>query len=69
MNDLMIPIVTVPVMALVLTFRTTSRLLNEVGQMSEELFRGQRLPNVEFNPVEVDPVKVDTAPPGKSPNP
>lgn len=58
MNDLMIPIVTVPVLALVLTFRTTSRLLSEVGQMSEELFRGHRLPNVAFDAAPIESPRI-----------
>jgi hypothetical protein len=44
MHDLMIPLVTVPTLALLLTVRTTGRLLNQVGQWSEEIFRGHRLP-------------------------
>jgi hypothetical protein len=44
MHDFMIPLVTVPTLALLLTVRTTSRLLNQVGQWSEEIFRGHRLP-------------------------
>jgi hypothetical protein len=44
MNDFMIPLVTVPTLALLLTVRTTSRLLSQVGQLSEEIFRGHRLP-------------------------
>ncbi len=60
MNDLMIPIVTLPVLALVLTVRTTSRLLNEVGQLSEELFRGHRLPIVEFEASEERPLAPDS---------
>jgi hypothetical protein len=56
MNDLMIPLVTLPVLTLVLTVRATSRLLGEVGQLSEELFRGQRLPIVDFDAEEESPL-------------
>ncbi len=52
MNDLMIPLVTLPALALMLTFRTASRLMNEVGQLSEELFRGDRLPPLDFDDLE-----------------
>jgi hypothetical protein len=44
MHDFMIPLVTVPTLALLLTVRTTGRLLNQVGLWSEEIFRGDRLP-------------------------
>jgi hypothetical protein len=44
MHDFMIPLVTVPTLALLLTVRTTGRLLSQVGQWSEEIFRGHRLP-------------------------
>jgi hypothetical protein len=56
MNDLVISLVTLPALALVLTFRTTSRLLTEVGELSEELFRGDRLPPLEFDTEEKGPL-------------
>jgi hypothetical protein len=50
MHNLMIPLVTLPALALWMTARTTHKLLTEAGQWSEELFRGDRLPPLEFPP-------------------
>jgi len=48
MNDLLISLTTLPTLALLTTLRATTRLVIEAGQWSEELFRGDRLPFLEF---------------------
>lgn len=49
MNDLLLPLVTLPVLTLWMTVRTATTLVTEAGQWSEELFRGDRLPSIDFD--------------------
>ena len=44
----MIAVTTIPVIALILATRGVARATLEVGQLSEELFRGDRLPILTF---------------------
>ncbi len=48
-NHLLIPLVTLPVLTLWVGLRRASKLAIEAGQWSEELFRGDRLPNIDFD--------------------
>jgi hypothetical protein len=48
MSSLMIAVTTIPVIALILATRGVARATLEVGELSEELFRGDRLPILTF---------------------
>ncbi|MBD2120199.1 hypothetical protein [Trichocoleus sp. FACHB-262] len=39
---------TVPLLAFLLSGKALAECVQELGQMSEELFRGDRLPNIDF---------------------
>lgn len=54
MNDLLIPLVTLPVLTLWVGLRGATQLVVEAGQWSEELFRGDRLPTVEFKDPDIE---------------
>ena len=58
MTSLVIAVTTIPVVALILATRGVARATLEVGQLSEELFRGDRLPILTF-PLEPDDVNDD----------
>ena len=47
MPSLVIAVTTIPVLALILATRGVAQAL-EVGQLSEEIFRGERLPILTF---------------------
>lgn len=53
MPSLVVAVTTVPVVALMLVMRGVAKATVEVGQLSEELFRGDRLPILTF-PLESD---------------
>ncbi|MCY7408592.1 MAG: hypothetical protein LH631_14770 [Alkalinema sp. CAN_BIN05] len=48
MPSLVISLTTIPVVALILVTRGLARATLEVGELSEELFRGDRLPILTF---------------------
>lgn len=48
MPSLIISITTIPVVALILVARGAARATLELGELSEELFRGDRLPILMF---------------------
>ena len=48
MTSLVIAVTTIPVVTLILAIRGIARATLEVGQLSEELFRGDRLPILTF---------------------
>ena len=48
MPSLVIAVTTIPVVALMLVTRGVAKATLEVGQLSEELFRGDRLPILTF---------------------
>ena len=53
MPSLVVAVTTVPVVALMLVMRGVAKATVEVGQLSEELFRGDRLPILTF-PLDLD---------------
>jgi len=48
MTSLVIAVTAIPVVALILVTRGVARATLEVGELSEELFRGDRLPILTF---------------------
>ena len=48
MPSLVIAVTTIPVLALILAARGVAQATLEVGQLSEEIFRGERLPILTF---------------------
>jgi hypothetical protein len=48
MTSLVIAVTTIPVVALILVTRSVARATLKVGELSEELFRGDRLPILTF---------------------
>ncbi len=48
MTSLVIAVTTIPVVGLILATRGLAKATLEVGQLSEELFRGDRLPILTF---------------------
>lgn len=48
MPSLVIAVTTIPVLALIMATQSVSRVTLEVGQLSEEIFRGHRLPILTF---------------------
>ncbi|MEH1837065.1 MAG: hypothetical protein V7L29_34775 [Nostoc sp.] len=47
-QSLLLQIATASILLLLITGKTTVRALEAVGEASEELFRGDRLPNLDF---------------------
>ena len=58
MTSLVMAVTTIPVVGLILATRGVARATLEVGQLSEELFRGDRLPILTF-PLEPNDVNDD----------
>ncbi|MCX5961673.1 MAG: hypothetical protein NT070_00600 [Cyanobacteria bacterium] len=58
MTSLVMAVTTIPVVGLILATRGLARVTLEVGQLSEELFRGDRLPILTF-PLEPNDVNDD----------
>jgi hypothetical protein len=48
MHSLVIAVTTIPVLTLILTTRCVAQATLELGQLSEEIFRGDRLPILTF---------------------
>lgn len=48
MSSLIIAVTTIPVLGLILATRGIAQATLEMGQLSEELFRGDRLPTLTF---------------------
>lgn len=48
LTEVMVGLATVPLLAIVLGSRALSQTLKEVGHLSEEVFRGDRLPVLAF---------------------
>ena len=48
MSSLVIAVTTIPVLGLILVTRGVAQATLEVGQLSEEIFRGDRLPILTF---------------------
>ncbi|HEY9615757.1 MAG TPA: hypothetical protein V6C64_02880 [Microcoleaceae cyanobacterium] len=52
--DLWLSLATVPILLGVLGGRAIAQAMQEVGQLSEEIFRGDRLPLLTFPPVAIE---------------
>lgn len=48
-SDLALGVATIPVLALLVTGQAIVKTVQELGVMSEEIFRGDRLPTIEFS--------------------
>ncbi len=48
-SDLALSVATVPVLALLVTGQAIVKTVQDLGMMSEEIFRGDRLPPIEFS--------------------